>query len=109
MAKYTLRDGESRRIGSDGILRVEAFEMGTGGASMELAILGEGVDAVRVHDLSIMVHSLPERATIVVRPKRNGTFGLRSEVRLTVSNSSDSVTFPRVLIDAAEDLSLIHI
>ena len=35
MAKYTLRDGESRRIGSDGILRVEAFEMGTGGASME--------------------------------------------------------------------------
>ena len=103
MAKYTLRDGESRRIGSDGILRVEAFEMGTGGASMELAIMGEGVDAVRVHDLSIMVHSLPERATIVVRPKRNGTFGLRSEVRLTVSNASDSVTFPRVLIDAAED------
>ena len=80
MAKYTLRDGESRRIGSDGILRVEAFEMGTGGASMELAILGEGVDAVRVHDLSIMVHSLPERATIVVRPKQGGTFGLRSEV-----------------------------
>ena len=77
--------------------------MGTGGASMELAILGEGVDAVRVHDLSIMVHSLPERATIVVRPKRNGTFGLRSEVRLTVSNAGDSVTFPRVLIDAAED------
>ena len=103
MAKYTLRDGETRRIGSDGILRVEAFEMGTGGASMELAIMGEGVDAVRVHDLSIMVHSLPERATIVVRPKRNGTFGLRSEVRLTVSNAGDSVTFPRVLIDAAED------
>ena len=103
MAKYTLRDGESRRIGSDGILRVEAFEMGTGGASMELAIVGEGVDAVRVHDLSLMVHSLPERATIVVQPKRGGTFGQRSEVRLTVSNASDSVTFPRVLIDAAED------
>lgn len=103
MAKYTLRDGESRRIGSDGILRVEAFEMGTGGASMELAIVGEGVDAVRVHDLSLMVHSLPERATIVVQPKRGGTFGQRSEVRLTVSNAGDSVTFPRVLIDAAED------
>lgn len=103
MAKYTLRDGESRRIGSDGILRVEAFEMGNGGASMELAIVGEGVDAVRVHDLSLMVHSLPERATIVVQPKRGGTFGQRSEVRLTVSNASDSVTFPRVLIDAAED------
>ena len=103
MAKYTLRDGESRRIGSDGILRVEAFEMGSGGASMELAIVGEGVDAVRVHDLSLMVHSLPERATIVVQPKRGGTFGQRSEVRLTVSNASDSVTFPRVLIDAAED------
>lgn len=103
MAKYTLRDGESRRIGSDGILRVEAFEMGSGGASMELAIVGEGVDAVRVHDLSLMVHSLPERATIVVQPKRGGTFGQRSEVRLTVSNAGDSVTFPRVLIDAAED------
>ncbi|AJI77745.1 hypothetical protein [Corynebacterium singulare] len=103
MAKYTLRDGESRRIGSDGILRVEAFEMGAGGASMELAIVGEGVDAVRVHDLSLMVHSLPERATIVVQPKRGGTFGQRSEVRLTVSNAGDSVTFPRVLIDAAED------
>ena len=103
MAKYTLRDGESRRIGSDGILRVEAFEMGSGGASMELAIVGEGVDAVRVHDLSLMVHSLLERATIVVQPKRGGTFGQRSEVRLTVSNAGDSVTFPRVLIDAAED------
>ena len=103
MAKYTLRDGESRRIGSDGILRVEAFEMGSGGAWMELAIVGEGVDAVRVHDLSLMVHSLPERATIVVQPKRGGTFGQRSEVRLTVSNAGDSVTFPRVLIDAAED------
>lgn len=103
MAKYTLRDGESRRIGSDGILRVEAFEMGTGGASMELAIKGEGVDAVRVHDLSLMVHSLPEPATIVVQPKHGGTFGQRSEVRLTVSNGGDSVTFPRVLIDAAED------
>lgn len=103
MAKYTLRDGESLRIGSQGNLTVEAFEVGVGGAAMELVILGDDVQAARVHDLALMVHSLPASATIQVQPKNGGTYSKRSEVRLRVSNGIDDISFPRVLIDAAED------
>ena len=103
MAKYTLRDGESLRIGSQGNLTVEAFEVGVGGAAMELVILGDDVQAARVHDLALMVHSLPVSATIQVQPKNGGTYAKRSEVRLRVSNGIDDISFPRVLIDAAED------
>lgn len=103
MAKYTLRDGESLRIGSQGNLTVEAFEVGVGGAAMELVILGDDVQAARVHDLALMVHDLPASATIQVQPKNGGTYSKRSEVRLRVSNGIDDISFPRVLIDAAED------
>ena len=103
MAKYTLRDGESLRIGSQGNLTVEAFEVGVGGAAMELVILGDDVQAARVHDLALMVHDLPASATIQVQPKNGGTYAKRSEVRLRVSNGIDDISFPRVLIDAAED------
>lgn len=103
MAKYTLRDGESLRIGSQGNLTVEAFEVGVGGAAMELVILGDDVQAARVHDLALMVHDLPTSATIQVQPKNGGTYAKRSEVRLRVSNGIDDISFPRVLIDAAED------
>ena len=103
MAKYTLRDGESLRIGSQGNLTVEAFEVGVGGAAMELVILGDDVQAARVHDLALMVHDLPASAPIQVQPKNGGTYAKRSEVRLRVSNGIDDISFPRVLIDAAED------
>lgn len=103
MAKYTLRDSESLRIGSQGNLTVEAFEVGVGGAAMELVILGDDVQAARVHDLALMVHDLPASATIQVQPKNGGTYSKRSEVRLRVSNGIDDISFPRVLIDAAED------
>ena len=103
MAKYTLRDGEALRIGSQGNLTVEAFEVGVGGAAMELVILGDDVQAARVHDLALMVHDLPASATIQVQPKNGGTYAKRSEVRLRVSNGIDDISFPRVLIDAAED------
>ena len=103
MAKYTLRDGESLRIGSQGNLTVEAFEVGVGGAAMELVILGDDVQAARVHDLALMVHDLPASATIQVQPKNGGTYAKRSEVRLRVSNGIDDISFPRVLIDVAED------
>ena len=103
MAKYTLRDGESLRIGSQGNLTVEAFEVGVGGAAMELVILGDDVQAARVHDLALMVHDLPASATIQVQPKNGGTYAKRSEVRLRVSSGIDDISFPRVLIDAAED------
>ncbi|MDO5033094.1 hypothetical protein [Corynebacterium sp.] len=103
MAKYTLKDGEARSISAQGALRIEAFELGGGQAQIELVIEGPDVKSARVHDLCLMVHELPERASVLVRPKNFGTYGSRSEVRLTVSNAADTVTFPRVLIDAAED------
>lgn len=103
MAKYTLKDGESRHLTITDTIRVEAFEIGAGGAQVELAIVPEGVDYTRVDDLLLIVHAVTQDATIQVRPKGFGTFGLRSEIRLNISNGEDTVSFPRVLIDGAED------
>ena len=103
MAKYTLKDGESRHLTITDTIRVEAFEIGAGGAQVELAIVPEGVNYTRVDDLLLIVHAVTQDATIQVRPKGFGTFGLRSEIRLNISNGEDTVSFPRVLIDAAED------
>ena len=105
MAKYTLKDGDSRSISMNDSIRVEAFEIGAGGAKIELEIIGEGADFSRIDKMYYIIHNITERATIQVKPSGAATYGQRTEIRLSISNGEDTVSFPRVLIDGAEDSS----
>lgn len=97
MAKYTLKDGDSRSISMNDSIRVEAFEIGAGGARIELEIIGEGADFSRIDKMYYIIHNITERATIQVKPSGAATYGQRTEIRLNISNGEDTV------------LSLIHI